>query len=44
MLGADKYPVNQSTDYNGDGKVDTNDAIYLLYHVMLGTEKYPLKG
>ena len=43
-LGSEKYPVNQSTDFNGDGKTDANDAIYLLYYVMLGSEKYPIKG
>lgn len=28
-------------DVNGDDYVDSNDAIYLLYHIML-PERYPL--
>ena len=29
-------------DLNNNVTVETNDAIYLLYHVMLGSEKYPV--
>ena len=29
-------------DMNGDGKVNTDDAVYLLLHVMFGAEDYPV--
>ena len=29
-------------DLNSNTVVETNDAVYLLYHVMLGSEKYPV--
>ena len=29
-------------DVDGNGKVDTDDAIYLLYYVMFGEEDYPV--
>ncbi len=41
MNFSDKYSVNQSVDFNGDGKTDLDDAIYLLYHVNFPA-KYPL--
>ena len=31
-------------DTNGDGAVDTDDAVYLLLHVMFGLEDYPIAG
>jgi len=27
---------------NNDNSVDSDDAIYLLYHTLLGAERYPL--
>lgn len=27
---------------DGEGEVDANDAIYLLYHVFFGEESYPV--
>ena len=30
-----------SADLNGDGAMDTDDAVYLLLHVMFGSEDYP---
>ena len=29
-------------DHNGDGKVNFNDAAYLLYHTLFGEESYPI--
>ncbi|MBR3837209.1 MAG: hypothetical protein IKJ74_03600 [Clostridia bacterium] len=29
-------------DTNGNGKVDSDDAIYLLYHALLGETRYPI--
>ena len=31
-------------DANGDGKVDSNDVIYILYNSLHGDEQYPLAG
>lgn len=43
MIGESSYPVNQSTDFDGDGYIgNSDDAVYLLYHVIFGAEKYPL--
>ena len=43
MIGEASYPVNQSTDFDGDGYIgNSDDAVYLLYHVIFGAEKYPL--
>ena len=33
---------NVEPDFTGDGTLDKNDAIYLLYHVLFGAESYPL--
>ena len=33
---------NAEPDFTGDGTLDKNDAIYLLYHVLFGAESYPL--
>lgn len=33
---------NAEPDFTGDGSLDKNDAIYLLYHVLFGAESYPL--
>ncbi|MBR5314133.1 MAG: dockerin type I repeat-containing protein [Clostridia bacterium] len=30
-------------DANADGKVNADDAIYLLYHVVFGKKDYPLR-
>ncbi len=38
----DDYPVNQSCDFNADGKTNAEDAIYLLYHIFFDKETYPL--
>ena len=29
-------------DFDGNGSVNTDDAVYLLLHVMFGAEDYPL--
>lgn len=34
----------QVGDMNGDGTVDSADAIHLLYHTLLGKDRYPLAG
>ena len=34
--------AEESGDFDGNGTVNTDDAIYLLYHVMFGGEDYPL--
>ena len=31
-----------SGDIDGDGIVDNNDAVYLLYAAIFGTEEYPV--
>ncbi len=31
-------------DINGSGNVEASDAIYLLYHVFFGEERYPVDG
>jgi hypothetical protein len=36
------YPVVQSADVNGDGTVNSADAIYLLRHSIMPS-MYPLK-
>jgi len=40
-MNASRYPINQSGDMNGDGRVDSNDAIWLLRHTM-NPARYPL--
>ena len=44
MFGGEDYPVGDGvlTDFNDDSKLDTDDAVYLLLHVMFGQEDYPL--
>ena len=42
FFGEEKYPVDQSCDFDGDSSVTADDAIYLLYHVFFGEESYPL--
>ena len=43
MFGATDYPIaNPDKDLNNDGKIDTNDAVYLLLHVMFGATDYPI--
>ena len=37
-----RYPINQSGDMNGDGTVNSDDAIRLLRHIM-SPDRYPLK-
>ena len=37
----DLYPITQSGDVNGDGKVNSADAIYLLRHTIM-PNLYPL--
>ena len=37
-----KFTVTSSGDMNGDGKLDTNDAVYLLLNVMFGDGDYPI--
>ena len=32
----------EPVDLNGDGKMNTDDAVYLLLHVMFGPEDYPV--
>jgi hypothetical protein len=41
VLFPEKYPVSVVGDYDKDGDVDGDDAIYLLRHVLF-PEKYPL--
>lgn len=36
-----EYIEYQRGDLNGDGEVNKNDAIYLLYSVLFGSEAYP---
>ena len=44
MFGTEDYPVPAgiNLDFDGNGKVSTDDAVYLLLHVMFGEEDYPL--
>lgn len=35
-------PAYLRGDVNGDGTVNRRDAIYLLYHVLLGSNRYPV--
>ena len=44
MFGEEDYPIaaTQNRDVNKDGKLDTDDAVYLLLHVMFGEEDYPI--
>ena len=37
-------PLREPGDVNADGKADTDDAVYLLLHVMFGPEDYPVEG
>jgi hypothetical protein len=39
---AANYPVSQAADVNGDGTVNSADAVYLLRHIIMPKE-YPLK-
>ena len=43
MFGEEDYPIpsGMGQDVNGDGRVTTDDAVYLLLHVMFGAEDYP---
>ena len=52
-IGADQYgrlcvelrkyfTVGNTGDMDGDGDKDTDDAVYLLLHVMFGAEDYPI--
>ena len=43
-MGATNYNPNVTIpgDMNGDGELTTNDAVYLLLHIMFGAEDYPL--
>ncbi len=36
------YALEKSGDANGDGKINADDAIYLLYNTVFGNQKYPL--
>jgi hypothetical protein len=44
MFGQTDYPVPEDMhlDFNADGKIDADDAVYLLLHIMFGPEDYPL--
>ena len=35
-------PLREPGDVNSDGRADTNDAVYLLLHVMFGKTDYPV--
>lgn len=37
-------PLREPGDVNADGKTDTDDAVYLLLHVMFGSTDYPVEG
>lgn len=37
------YALEKSGDANGDGKINPDDAIYLLYNTVFGNQKYPLR-
>lgn len=37
-------PLREPGDVNADGKADTDDAVYLLLHVMFGGGDYPVEG
>lgn len=37
----DRYTVNQSCDFNKDGKEDEDDAIYLLKYTLI-PDRYPI--
>ena len=41
MAGESTYPLNQSADFDNNGTVNVDDAIYLLKHT-LNSELYPL--
>lgn len=34
--------LEKGGDANGDGKINADDAIYLLYNTVFGSQKYPL--
>ncbi len=38
----EEFPINQSCDFNADGKTNATDAIYLLYHIFFDKEDFPL--
>lgn len=37
-------PLREPGDVNADGKTDTDDAVYLLLHVMFDGDDYPVEG
>ena len=37
------YDIPTYGDINGDGSIDSDDAVYLLYSMTFGSGKYPLK-
>ena len=37
-------PLREPGDVNADGRPDTDDAVYLLLHVMFGNADYPVEG
>jgi hypothetical protein len=36
------YPLSQAADVNGDGTVNSADAVYLLRHTIM-PQAYPMK-
>lgn len=42
VLMPEMYSINQNGDFNKDGSIDSDDAIYLLYYVLM-PDLYPLK-
>ena len=44
MFGQEDYPVydQAAMDFDGNGIVEIDDAVYLLLHVMFGGEDYPI--